>query len=331
MNKKFILILIILFLITVWGLHFYQKKNSGDVLTLYGNIDIREVNLGFRVPGRVSAMNFEEGDVVKPSEIMAVLDKKPYQDALALAQGELKNADANFLKLRNGSRPQEIASAEAVVKEREAAYQNALMLEERKKCIKNTGAIARQEFNDTTTATDEAFARLKDAKEKLGLAIEGFRYEDIKAAEAQLETAKARVEAANTNLQDTQILCPNEGTILTRVREPGAVVNAGASVYTLSIKEPVWVRTYVDEVNLGKIYPGMKAKIYMDARPDAPYEGRIGFISPISEFTPKNVETASLRTSLVYRIRVVIDKTDKYLRQGMPVTVKLNLKGNNKT
>jgi HlyD family secretion protein len=111
--------------------------------------------------------------------------------------------------------------------------------------------------------------------------------------------------------------------ILTRIREPGSVINAGEPVYTLSIDSPVWVRTYVSEPNLGKIYPGMQAEVYTDTKTNPTYYGHIGFISPVAEFTPKTVETTELRSDLVYRLRVIVDNPDRGLRQGMPVTIRL--------
>lgn len=182
-----------------------------------------------------------------------------------------------------------------------------------------------QALDESEALKNETYARLKTAKENLELLKEGTRYEEIMQATAQVELAKARLDSAQTKLNDTKILTPNDGTILTRVQEEGAIVNAGSAVYTLSLKNPVWVRTYIEEPYLGKIYPDMKALVYTDSRPDSPYEGHIGFISPVAEFTPKNVETTALRTDLVYRIRVVVNSPDEGLKQGMPVTVKIRL------
>jgi HlyD family secretion protein len=112
--------------------------------------------------------------------------------------------------------------------------------------------------------------------------------------------------------------------LLTRIAEPGAIVAAGQTVATLSLNDPIWVRAYVPEPDLGKIWPGMPAEILTDSRPDRPYKGHVGFISPEAEFTPKNVETPRLRTDLVFRLRVVADNPDEGLRQGMPVTVTLD-------
>src|SRR5690606_21642306 len=117
---------------------------------------------------------------------------------------------------------------------------------------------------------------------------------------------------------------PADGIILTRAAEPGAIVAAGTPVYALSLQNPVWVRAYISEPQLGLIHPGARVKLYTDTRPDVPYDGQIGFISPVAEFTPKSVETPELRADLVYRFRVVVLNPDEALRQGMPVTVRLD-------
>jgi HlyD family secretion protein len=135
--------------------------------------------------------------------------------------------------------------------------------------------------------------------------------------------AEARLASAETNLADTAIAAPADGVILTRIQEPGAIVAAGAPVYTLSLRNPVWVRAYVREPDLGRVHPGMRALVTTDTAPQHPYHGHIGFISPVAEFTPKTVETTALRTDLVYRLRVIVDDPDESLRQGMPVTVTL--------
>ena len=140
-------------------------------------------------------------------------------------------------------------------------------------------------------------------------------------AEASLRAAEASVAAAMTDLADTEIIAPSDGQVLSRVREPGAMAAAGANVLVLSLNKPVWVRAYVPEPSLGKIHVGMAVQVYTDSRPGKPYSGTVGFISPVAEFTPKNVETEALRTDLVYRLRIVVDDPDQGIRQGMPVTV----------
>lgn len=324
--KKIIPIIVIIGLFVAGYYYFvlYKKDIEPDnSITLYGNVDIRQVNLGFRLPGRLKEMLYDEGDLVKKGQIMAVLDKSTFMNDLNKSQGELLKAKANYQNLLNGARPEEIQQALSLVKETESAYNNAVTLYERQLNLSNKGSISKQDFDNTIALKDQAEARYNKAKEAYQLAYKGYRKEEKSAAFAQVKIADTGVDIAQTNLSDTEIVAPNEGIILTRIEEPGAIVNAGSPVYTLSLTKPVWIRTYVTEKQLGLIYPGMKAKIFTDTKPDTPYEGQIGFISPVAEFTPKNVETTTLRTDLVYRIRIIIEKPDNGLRQGMPVTVEL--------
>lgn len=299
------------------------ESGAGDPLVLYGNVDVRTVELGFRVPGRIEAMAPEEGDRVEPGAELARLDARPYEDDLALARAERERAQAELDKLSAGSRPSEIERARAQVREQAATLARAESELARAAGLLRGQAISEQTFDDALAARDAAQARLGAAQETLELAVEGFRVEEVRAARAAVSAAAARVTAAETALADTRITAPTAGTILTRVREPGAVVAAGAPVYTLALDRLVWVRAYVDEPNLGRVAPGQRALVYTDSRPGQPYSGQVGFVSPTAEFTPKSVQTPELRTALVYRLRVVVNDPHRGLRQGMPVTVRL--------
>lgn len=270
-------------------------------------------------------MLFEEGDKVKGGDILAILDKAPYEAELAKAEAQLAQAEANLAKLKQGNRPQEIEEARAHVQEREAAFKNAASLFKRQSQEIKIGSTSQQAFDAAFAQKTEAEALLITAKESLSLAMEGFRREDIEAGLAAMEMSKAEQQKAQINLKDTELVSPSDGIILTRVREPGAVVAPQSVVYTLSLPTPVWVRAYVSELELGLIRPGMSALVYTDTHPTAPYKGHIGFISPQAEFTPKTVETPDLRTDLVYRLRIIVDDPQGTLRQGMPVTVKIKM------
>jgi len=266
--KKILLILFLLLVII--GIYFaiiQKEEDDGPVLTLYGNVDIRDVSLGFRVTGRVDAMHVEEGDIVKTNDLLASLDAQPFMDELTLRKAEL-------------------AVAQAILSNKEKDYKRVAKLV-------ISGAVSRSDHDDALAKRDEALA--------------------------VLDSARARLALAQTQLEDTQLLAPSDGIILTRVRERGAVLMQGAPIYSMALLNPVWVRTYVDEPQLGRIYSGQKARITTDSGDS--YEGQIGFISPQAEFTPKTVETTSLRTDLVYRLRVVVNDPDNGLRQGMPVTI----------
>lgn len=273
MMKKILLLLVLAGLAAggYWAYEQTRRAGAGrsKELVLYGNVDIRDVALGFRVFGRIAELRVDEGDRVTAGQILAVLDKQPFIDDVALCDAQL-------------------AEAEVQKKKAEKPF-------ERRAALTKIGAISTEERDDAEAARDEGVAKVN--------------------------TALARLQQAKTRLQDAEILAPSDGIILTRVREPGAVVAAGEPVYTLALDNPVWVRTYVDEPRLGAVYPGQKALVITDS--GGQYEGYVGFVSPQAEFTPKTVETSQLRTDLVYRLRVIVNAPDKGLRQGMPVTVHL--------
>ena len=307
----------------VWFFYLRSSEPSDETLQLYGNVDIRQVDLGFRVAGRIAEMRFEEGDLIAAGDIMAVLDKTPFQDDIHLAEGEVAAQHATLQKHETGSRPAEIAQARALVAERQAALDNTVLILRRQRSLVESGHASQQAYDNALAQKAETKARLDSARTALDLALEGFREEDVAAARANLQMAEARLARTQTSLADAQIIAPDTGTVLSRIEEPGAIVAVGAPVYTLSLVNPVWVRTYVTEPDLGRVYPGMAASVVTDSGSGRAYQGHVGFISPVAEFTPKTVETEDLRTDLVYRLRVIVDDPDRGLRQGMPVTVTL--------
>ncbi|MGD9331551.1 MAG: secretion protein HlyD [Desulfobacterales bacterium] len=328
MQKNIIIPALVVFMVVgiIGYRHWQVRRQAGseDSLVLYGNVDIRRVDLGFRVSGRLEELFFEEGDKVRRGDRVAVLDRAPYEQEVALARGQRDRAAAELARLTNGVRPQEIAQTRARVAEHEASLRAYQEEYRRRKDLVARNAVSRQSLDDIRARRDEARARLTSAREALALAEEGFRQEDIAAGRARLIEAEAQLAQALIRLADTEIIAPHDGVLLTRVAESGAIVAAGQTVTTLSLNTPVWVRAYVPEPDLGKIWPGMAAEILTDSRPDRPYRGQVGFIFPEAEFTPKNVETPRLRTDLVFRLRIIAANPDEGLRQGMPVTVVLD-------
>jgi HlyD family secretion protein len=274
--RKALLIFCLILLIAAGAYYFwYQHEQAShrEAIVLFGNVDVRQVDLGFRVLGRVKTLHFEEGDLVEPGKLMAVLDKQPYSD-------QVSEAYASHLSIL-------------------ASLKNAEKVLTRRKELISDGSISQEDLDNAEASREMLSANLKGAE--------------------------AAIEVALSNLKFTEVFAPTRGTILTRIREPGSIVNPGDPVYTLSVTSPVWIRAFVTEPDLGLIYPGMRAEIHTDTPKGTVYEGQIGFISPVAEFTPKTVETTQLRTDLVYRIRIYADNPDKFLKQGMPVTVKLPL------
>ncbi len=305
-----------------------RADRSTGPLRLYGNVDIREVQLAFRQPGRVADMAFDEGDAVTAGARMAVLDAQPYRDALAAAKASVQVAQAELAKLRRGLRPQEITQAREALKQAQALAVETERNYQRQNSLLASGASSQRTVDAARTARDQAVAGVEAAKAALSQAAEGFRKEDIAAAEARLAAAQAAQAQAVTALADTELLAPSNGTVIARVRESGSMVASQSTVYSLSLDAPVYVRAYLGEADLGRVAPGTTVRVKSDSSGKV-YRGQIGFISPRAEFTPKTVETTDLRTDLVYRLRIVIDEADRdaALRQGMPVTIEVDAKG----
>jgi len=323
--KKFLIIVILLGVATVafwqyWG-RFHQ---SDEVLKLYGNVDIRGVDLGFRVSGKVAQVLKDEGDMVKAGELLAKIDRQPYENELTGANAALAVAEADLKLKNNGYRIEDIQQARAALEESRVFEKNADRVRERQAKLLGGGGVAKQDLENAEAALDEAQQRVKVAEAKLKQLEAGFRAEEITGAIAKVAQEKAACATAMLHLEDTDLKAPSDGVVLTRALEPGAIVQPGTTVLSLSLERPVWVRAYVHENELGKVPPGTPVLLVTDGKPDHPFHGKVGFVSPRAEFTPKSVETTELRTALVYRLRIVVEDPDSSLRQGMPVTVTLN-------
>jgi len=322
--KKIILLLVALVGIGGGTWYFYNKyRHDHEPLKLYGNVDIRGVDLGFRVGGKLSEVLKDEGDAVKAGDLLARIDGIPYQREIEQAKASLGTAAADLRLKKAGYRPEEIEQARATLAQNQASRDNAKRIFDRQSELVRGGSIAKQDLETAQTGYEEAAQRVKVSEANLKQLEAGFRIEEVQAAEAQVQQAQAALETAEIRLADTELKAPADGTLMTRALEPGTIVQAGATVLSISLDRPVWVRAYVHETELGQVPPGTKVLVFTDGKPDKPYHGKVGFVSPRAEFTPKSVETPHLRTSLVYRLRIIVDDADESLRQGMPVTVSL--------
>lgn len=301
-----------------WWQHRFTAPES---LVLQGNVEVRQVNLGFKVGGRIHKLDVDEGDTVTAHQRLATLDKVYFEDTIAQLTAQRDQLKANLAKLEAGNRPEEIAEAEATVAERQATVENAKITLDRAEKLLTSASGTRKAYDDAMAAYRQSTAQLNSAQQVFLLMKAGFRKEDIAAGRAQLANGEAALKIAERELSDAELLAPNDGVILTRVREEGAIVSPGETVFVLSLTSPVWVRTYVSEIDLARVHPGQEVIVKTDSPGIPEMKGRIGFISTTAEFTPKTVETRELRTALVYRMRIVVDDPKGVLRQGMPVTV----------
>jgi HlyD family secretion protein len=305
------------------------KHSNANILTLHGVVDIRQVDLSFRLPGRIAEMRLEEGDAVVKGQTLAILDKTPLANQLDLAKAQAAQSAANLAKMQAGSRPGEIAQARALVEERRLTLTNAALVLERQQELIKKNSPPQLAVDNAIAAKGEAEARLSSAQKALDLALEGYRAEDVAIARAAFAIAEAQQKSAEIALSDTELLAPADGVIRARAVEPGAFAATGATVYTLSLKRQAGARAYISMPDLDRIHLGQAVDVLSGGPPSSPHKGRIGVISSVAEFAPKSAETSESRNNLIYRLSIVVDSSadnqSASLHQGAPVIIRIPL------
>ncbi len=302
-----------------------NKKEGNDFIKVSGNIETTEVDVGFKIPGRIVSRFFEEGDWVDQGKVLGKLDDEDLRNRLEVARATLMSAQARLSKLLAGSRPEEIREAEAAVNQVKSDLENKRAHYERMKPLFERGVIPRDSLDNAEAAFKIAKAAFERAMETYLLVKEGPRKEDIDEARAQVEQTQATVKLNETQLSYTTLYSPISGVVLVKSGEIGEVVNPGTSIVTLADIENVWLKAYIPETDLSKIKWGQEVLVTTDLRPKKEYKGKISFISSQAEFTPKSIQTEKERVTLVYRIKVDIPNRDMELKPGMPADGKILL------
>jgi HlyD family secretion protein len=303
----------------------HRGANQGTGLLLYGNVDIRQVQLAFNGSERIARMLVSEGAPVKAGELLATLDTVRLAHNVDLQQAQLAAQQQVVLRLEHGSRPQEIRKAQADAEAARIGADNAERSYRRIRTLVEQHFVAKQQEDDAHAAADAAQAKLHALQETMKLAQLGPRREDIAAAREVLKADQAALELARNALADASLVAPDNGIIQERILEPGDMASPQRPVYTLALTDPLWVRAYVQGTELGKLKPGMHAEVSTDSYPGKHYQAWVGYISPTAEFTPKSVETTEVRSSLVYQVRIFVCNPQDELRFGMPATVNIAL------
>lgn len=330
MKKKSLAVLLIAAVLAAAGWAWWQGRGHGaaNTLALYGNVDIRQISLAFDGSGRVAEVRVDEGDRVKAGEVLATLDTRALALQADQAKAQVRIQEQTLLRLRNGSRPQEIAQArDRFVAAQADAVRAAQDLARLQDIAANTQGrgVSRQDLDRGKTGLQAAKAQADAQQEALRLAELGPRQEDVAGAQAQLDAAKAQLALLQYQISQGELRAPADAVVRSRLLEPGDMATPQRPVFALALTQPKWVRVYVSETDLGKIKPGMAASVVTDSRPDQPIAGKVGYISSVAEFTPKSVQTQELRTNLVYEVRVRVDDGGDALRLGQPATVRLTL------
>ena len=388
LDKRHIAAVAVVLLLAVFAAIRWFGWGGGDpkVLKVSGNIELTEVEIAFKSAGRLVVLAVEEGDQVKKGALIARLDQEEllqrresaaasldstrsrltqsgtaieYQRQqteaqLSRSQAELNQAEAVLRELQSGSRRQEIESARAALARAKAEQQRAQADWERAQSLYKDKDISTARYDEAKAHFASAQAQFQQAAEQFDLVQEGPRKEDIDAARAQVERAKANVrlaeaarlelkrlqeeqlarkadtrqasaqlEVQETLLKNAEVTAPMDGVILVKSAEPGEVLAAGTTVVTLGNLAKPWLRAYINEQDLGRVKLGTAVKVTTDSFPGKSYSGRVSFIASDAEFTPKQIQTQEERVKLVYRVKIDVDNPAWELKSNMPADAEI--------
>lgn len=323
MKNKIPVILCLLAALGVGGIIVYRQvylqKHQSDYLRISGNIELVDIDVSFRLAGRVERRVVSEGESIQVGAVVAYLETRELDQERSLRKAEEAVAVAALAELEAGTRPEEIAQGEAVLSSAEAQSELSKLQWERQQKLYSQEIVPTREYELAQASYQVDIAKVKEAQERLQLLKKGPRIEVIEQAKARLQQAQVGVELANTRISYATITSPLSGLVLEHHVESGEFVAPGTPVVTVGDLTQVWLRAYVDEADLGKVKLGQKVLLRNDTFPDKVYEGTVSFISSEAEFTPKNVQTFQERVKLVYRIKVDVNNPHLELKPGMPV------------
>jgi HlyD family secretion protein len=312
-----------------------QRGHADGPLRASGYVEATEVRVAPEVGGRVLEIKVDEGDRVTAGTLLARLDTSETELAMRRVAAERAQAEAQLRLLQAGARPEEIRqapaqaeSAQADVHAAESELAAAAADVARFEALLASKAGSRKQRDDAVTRRDVAAARVTAARERVRAASEavarlkaGARREEIAAAQARIDAVDAQLAALRKNIADATLNSPVAGMVTARLVDAGEIVNAHAPAVVVTDLDRAWANVYVDEPVVPRLTLGQPITLVTDAQQRL--EGKITFISPKAEFTPRNVQTAEERTKLVFRIKVTTDNRQGILKSGMPVEAEI--------
>ncbi len=330
-KRKKIIAVGLLFVLCLGGGLYWQHQKQLDMaqaheLKLSGNVDIREISLSFRQSDRIAEVMADAGDTVKKGQVLARLDSSELSLTRSNVAAQLAAQQSAVDKLHHGNRSEDIRQAEEKVRAAKAtAAYAAGVYSRRQQVYDSVEGISTQDLDSARSQADTANAQAAEAEQALQELVAGPRTEDVSQAEYSLQALQDELSRQDYLLSQYELRAPADGVIRSRLLEAGDMASSTSPVFKISLLDKKWVRVYVKETDLGKVYEGQAARIYIDSLPDTPLSGQVGYIASTAEFTPKTVQTDDLRTALVYEVRIYVDDADNVLRLGMPATVKLEV------
>lgn len=298
--------------------YLHRKTQDNGRLKVSGTIEVTSVALSFKIGGRMTERLVDEGQLVKAGQLVARLDDDELQQERKGRGAEERASMAAVADLEAGSRREEIAQGEAALARIRADAERLSRDAARAEALFKREVIPQKELEAARAAREASAAAVREAEQRLKLLKSGPRPDTVRQAQARLEGAVAGRALAETRLAQSELTSPLAGLVLAKHAEPGEMLAPGAPVVTVGKLEEVWLRAYIPETDLGRVKVGQTARVTVDGWPGRNFDGKISFISPEAEFTPKNVQTAKERVKLVYRIKITLGNPKMELKPGMP-------------
>jgi HlyD family secretion protein len=322
---KRIVILALLVAAIGGGYLYYRRMHATPAaksnLLLSGNVEAHESVVAFRTQGRIVALPVEEGGAVKAGDLLARLDDADYQQQVRIDEATLHTRDRELQLAEAGNRTQDIHASEQTVADAKADLELKRADLERYTALYKRDAISAQTRDQAETAFQRAKAVYERAEQNLSEIREGTRKEQIAVSKATLRAAHQNLGLSRVRLDYTVLQSPVTGVITVRQAELGEYVVPGTPVVTVADLDHLWVRAYVNETDLGRVRWGQQVTVRTDSLAGKSYKGKVSFISPEAEFTPKTVQTNKERVTLVYRIKVDVENPNYELKPGMPADI----------
>jgi HlyD family secretion protein len=316
-----------------------RKAQPADRIRVSGHVEADDVQISPEVGGRILELKVAEGDRVNAGDLVARLDTRDTELALQRADADRAQADAQLRLLLAGSRPEDVrqaqaqaGAADADVAAASADLTNAQADLDRYEALLRANAGSQKQRDDAKARRDMALERVNAAKERALSADEtaarvkaGPRRQEIDAARARLASVDAQIATLQKALHDATVTSPVGGVVTEKLVNVGELVAARAPLVVITDLDDAWGEVFVDEPTVPRLELGQPATLYTDAGGQG-IQGKVTYISPRAEFTPRNVQTAEERSKLVYRIKVTVDNRSGVLKPGMPVEAELPLK-----
>ena len=280
------------------------SDKNGKNISASGTIETKEVTVAAKVGGQVMRIFVDEGKNVQIGDTLLLIDQSDLEIQFDQAKANADAADAQYKLVVQGARQEDIAQAEATL-------QNAESDLNRNEQLVKEGSITQKQLDDSRT-------RYILAKQTYDKVRKGSRPEEIDAASARLEQAKAQVRAIKKKINDSYVTAPFAGIITQKSIEEGEMIMPNAFLLRISQLNQVYLNIYISEEELARVKVGQEAKVYIDGEPQKAFSGKVTYISSIAEFTPKNVQTKEDRTKLVFGVKIDIPNPDGILKPGMP-------------